>query len=206
MASDDELIEGIHNWCDHWCERCPKRRRCAIGRDVQVGPGDPVTQTERLVAELRVTVDKAMEQMSRTPTAEAPAATPAEGSLTLRARRWSDACHRWLETPQGRAADVDCQQVLSWYLLKVPDMTHRASIRRQALRRDPERRHQEALGAAKVATLGLAQSVEVLSRHPGQHPLDRTAMRLMSGACALMDALVEAYPGHRGFKRPGLDD
>lgn len=29
--SDDNIIPGIHNWCDRWCEKCPFIARCAVG-------------------------------------------------------------------------------------------------------------------------------------------------------------------------------
>ncbi len=29
--SDNDIIPGIHNWCDRWCEKCPFIGRCAVG-------------------------------------------------------------------------------------------------------------------------------------------------------------------------------
>jgi hypothetical protein len=28
--SPSEIIPGIHNYCDRWCERCPMTTRCAV--------------------------------------------------------------------------------------------------------------------------------------------------------------------------------
>lgn len=29
--ANSNMISGIHNWCDRWCERCPFVSRCAVG-------------------------------------------------------------------------------------------------------------------------------------------------------------------------------
>jgi hypothetical protein len=30
IVSGEQIIEGIHNYCNRWCERCPFRRRCSV--------------------------------------------------------------------------------------------------------------------------------------------------------------------------------
>ena len=30
MADDPQLISGVHNYCDRWCERCPLTARCLV--------------------------------------------------------------------------------------------------------------------------------------------------------------------------------
>lgn len=30
LAGDPEIVPGIHNYCDRWCERCPLTRRCLV--------------------------------------------------------------------------------------------------------------------------------------------------------------------------------
>ncbi|MBK6267351.1 hypothetical protein JKA74_20075 [Marivirga sp. S37H4] len=30
--SANQIIPGIHNWCDRWCEKCPFIKRCAVGK------------------------------------------------------------------------------------------------------------------------------------------------------------------------------
>ena len=30
LASNPDLISGIYNYCDRWCERCPLTSRCLV--------------------------------------------------------------------------------------------------------------------------------------------------------------------------------
>src|SRR6266567_7960568 len=30
LIDNPELVPGIHNYCDRWCERCPLIKRCAV--------------------------------------------------------------------------------------------------------------------------------------------------------------------------------
>lgn len=31
LASNPNMISGIHNYCNRWCERCKFTTRCAVG-------------------------------------------------------------------------------------------------------------------------------------------------------------------------------
>jgi len=37
LASNPDLISGIYNYCDRWCERCPLTSRCLVYATEQVG-------------------------------------------------------------------------------------------------------------------------------------------------------------------------
>ena len=41
MAGDPRFIEGIYNYCDRWCERCPFTARCLLFAQEQADAGDP---------------------------------------------------------------------------------------------------------------------------------------------------------------------
>ena len=36
LASNPDLISGIYNYCDRWCERCPLTTRCLVYATEQV--------------------------------------------------------------------------------------------------------------------------------------------------------------------------
>ena len=36
LASNPDLISGIYNYCDRWCERCPLTSRCLVFATEQV--------------------------------------------------------------------------------------------------------------------------------------------------------------------------
>jgi hypothetical protein len=41
LASNPDLISGIYNYCDRWCERCPLTSRCLVYATEQVGHNGP---------------------------------------------------------------------------------------------------------------------------------------------------------------------
>jgi len=43
LIDDTELLPGIHNYCDRWCERCPLTKRCAVFAMEQAESTDPST-------------------------------------------------------------------------------------------------------------------------------------------------------------------
>ncbi len=40
MPKKDRYIDGIYNYCDRWCERCPKTARCRLYADQMFDPED----------------------------------------------------------------------------------------------------------------------------------------------------------------------
>src|SRR6185369_6451623 len=47
LANNPELIDGIYNYCDRWCERCPFTSRCLVYASET---DEEVCQTEQDVA------------------------------------------------------------------------------------------------------------------------------------------------------------
>lgn len=41
LAGDPRFIEGIYNYCDRWCERCPLTARCLLFAQEQADENDP---------------------------------------------------------------------------------------------------------------------------------------------------------------------
>lgn len=47
MARDLRFIEGIYNYCDRWCERCPLTSRCLLYATEQLDEPDPAERDIR---------------------------------------------------------------------------------------------------------------------------------------------------------------
>ena len=41
LANNPDLISGIYNYCDRWCERCPLTSRCLVYATEQEEDGSP---------------------------------------------------------------------------------------------------------------------------------------------------------------------
>lgn len=64
IARDPNIIPGIHNYCDCWCERCPKTARCSVFALVESETADPQTrdaENEAFWETLKQNVDPAPE-------------------------------------------------------------------------------------------------------------------------------------------------
>lgn len=44
IARDPNIISGIHNYCDRWCERCPRTARCTVFAMTESVTTDPQTR------------------------------------------------------------------------------------------------------------------------------------------------------------------
>ena len=44
IFEDPNMIFGIHNYCDRWCERCPKTARCSVFAMTESENTDPQTR------------------------------------------------------------------------------------------------------------------------------------------------------------------
>lgn len=63
VARDPNIIPGIHNYCDRWCERCPKTARCSVFTLVESETADPRTRD----AENEAFWDSLQQNFDRTP-------------------------------------------------------------------------------------------------------------------------------------------
>jgi hypothetical protein len=64
IARDPNIIPGIHNYCDRWCERCPKTARCTVFAMTESETTDPQTrdaENEAFWEKLQETFDLTLE-------------------------------------------------------------------------------------------------------------------------------------------------
>src|SRR5947207_11798105 len=47
LANNPDLISGIYNYCDRWCERCPLTSRCLVYATEQEDEDSPVSRDVR---------------------------------------------------------------------------------------------------------------------------------------------------------------
>ena len=66
LIDNPELIPGIHNYCDRWCERCPLTKRCAVFAMEQAESADPSTydpENEAFWLRFKGTLDATLEML-----------------------------------------------------------------------------------------------------------------------------------------------
>lgn len=201
MAIDGDFADPSV-WCDKWCERCPVAQSCSVGRAElrrpRASPAEHLAQAMASIARAEVMLALELEREGIEVGEEEVVAHVAERALfshplALEASRWSTAARSWLAGASGEAAAV-----VGWYGSLVPTKVHRALA---ALGKyEPD-----ALGTAKVVTLGLHRVIDVVSDRCSDHPLDRRATELVVASADLVASVEAMFPGHLSFRRPGLD-
>lgn len=94
---------------------------------------------------------------------------------------------------------VFCYQVILWYHTLIPAKIYRAlSI--------PDAHDFDSDGSAKVAYLGLTESIKALQKiYHWDKNLEDNILPLLITAEQLRKGIDREFPGHRRFKRPGFD-
>lgn len=104
LAADQQLIPGIHNSCDRWCERCPMTARCLTfkmeqARDPRRGRPRPDLENREFWDELGESLAVAMHMIVR----EAKKHGLDPGGQALAAAEAEERKRRKLAARQGRA-------------------------------------------------------------------------------------------------------
>src|SRR5436190_1902039 len=67
LARNPDLISGIYNYCDRWCERCPLSNRClTYAMEVENDDGDPAArdiENEKFWGKLQETFSTTLEMI-----------------------------------------------------------------------------------------------------------------------------------------------
>jgi hypothetical protein len=230
----NELIPGIYNYCDRWCERCPLTERCEIyagerrtraahiaaGRDPDhrdVVVNDAINALETGLALLVSEAGKLGLDTNPLDDAEDHAVTrPFDHPLHKGAIQLTVGIHDLLgETDElGRHVRSpedpldDALEVLSHMMVIIPSKIFRALTSAAAARADGEAYDRaDADGSAKVAHLCLGQALLALTSLHQRWPSRRKeALQLLLLAQALTEAVIAEFPRCREFRRPGFDD
>ncbi len=189
------MIEGIHDYCNRWCERCTFATRCAIGRtDPHEAPAEE--DTDGLTA-----LQPRGGSGSSLPYHEAleePLAMWARFYF-FQARRWvgTHAAHaestHWPEVVKNAVAVVEWNSLVGWTKLA------RAILAEEW--NDPN----DAAGSAKVARIAYTDIRSALA-DALPHMEDPIAQQLFEGVAHAAAEIDARFPRSRRFRRPGFDD
>lgn len=236
MEQDERgFILGIYNYCDRWCERCPLPSRCrvyametavqidgvdgALARAAESLPEDPpgAWTADEIWAE-------AAEDFSEEEYAQAMLERDVADALievhplTEAADRLAALAQPLLDAADARAAAGgqeaeafrDPLEVLAHYRHFVVVKVRRALSGRERppiLDDDGHPFPSDADGSAKIAFLACAAARDAARRLAALDPeLTSLAAPYLQTAARVLDLIDEAFPGHRAFRRPGLDD
>ncbi len=236
LANNPDLISGIYNYCDRWCERCPLTSRCLVYATEQEDDNSP--QNNDLRNEVFWQKLSAIFQETRAMIADwaEEAGVDLNGSadqdesrqhrkrqlvdnhpLTKAGKKYANAASDWfreLDLTEFESENseqlVDAREVVQWYQYQIAVKTMRAlSGRKEELDGDPEivEFPKDSDGSAKVALIGIDRSIAAWRLMQLSLPeRDGSIVPLILQLERLRHRLEKAFPQARDFVRPGFDD
>ena len=232
LANNPDLISGIYNYCDRWCERCPFTSRCLVYATEQEDNDSPESHDIRNEAFWRklgsifLETRELVVEWARE--AGVDLAAPGEEEearyhrkrqlidnhpLAKSGKKYANAASDWFrefdQTFEFSDSErlEDAREVIQWYQYQIAVKTIRAlSSRREE--DDPELTEcpKDSDGSAKVALIGIDRSIAAWRLMQLSLP-ERAGsiVPLILQLERLRHRLEKGFPHARGFVRPGFD-
>lgn len=231
LANNPDLISGIYNYCDRWCERCPLTSRCLVYATEQEDNDSPQNRdvcNEAFWRQLTTILHETRELIAAW-TREAGVDLNGNSAdddsrskrkrqlvdnhpLTKAGKKYANAASDWLrEFDQTvEVSDLeDAREVIQWYQYQIAVKTMRAlSGRKEEQEEDPEIMDfpKDSDGSAKVALIGIDRSIAAWRMMQLSLP-DRSEsiVTLILQLDRLRQRVEKSFPQARAFIRPGFD-
>jgi hypothetical protein len=232
LANNPDLISGIYNYCDRWCERCPLTSRCLVYATEQEDHDLPESRDirneafwQKLESMLLETRDL-IAGWAREAGIDLNEPTAADHARNQRKRqlvdnhplaqcgkKYANAASDWLrEFDQTNDLEhseslEDAREVIQWYQYQIAVKTMRAlSGRREELDDDPVL-PKDSDGSVKVALIGIDRSIAAWRLMQLALPERAgTIVPLILQLERLRHRLEKGFPDARSFIRPGFDE
>jgi hypothetical protein len=233
ITSSKNIIPGIHNYCDRWCERCAYVSRCSVGiAEFETdGPEHDLHNKEFweqlsmiFQATMEMITDKARElgiDLSEASTKyEKPEHHETEAEKL--AKEYGFRLHNWLKSNRdlfaGKADNFaligkqhmvsfsDAVDVVSWYSLFISVKIHRATLTPYSFDEE-ETDNYDKNGSAKIALIAVSRSLEAFSFLYNNFPeKEDDILRFLADLARIQKLLQKAFPDAMKFRRPGFDE
>ncbi|HEX5835156.1 MAG TPA: hypothetical protein VFY34_14945 [Pyrinomonadaceae bacterium] len=236
LASNPDLISGVYNYCDRWCERCPLTSRCLVYATEQVGhDGSPesndtrneafwhklssiLLETQGMISEwareagLDLTQVPEEEVKSRKRRRQMVDNHP----LARAGKKYANNASDWFRNfdhpdQNGQAGQLeDAREVIQWYQYQIAVKLMRAvSCRSDGWEDEPEMADfpKDSDGSAKVALIGIDRSIAAWRWLQLCQPERlESIVPLILQLERLRQRVEKTFPEARNFVRPGFDE
>ena len=229
LANNPDLISGIYNYCDRWCERCPLTSRCLVYAaeqedDVSIENHDIRNEAfwRKLGAIFQETREVIAGWAKAAPVDLTETAFEDESRyrrkrqlvdnhpLARFGKKYANAASDWFrdfdQTMERTESLEDAREVIQWYQYQIAVKTIRAlSGRREELDEGLDL-PKDSDGSAKVALIGIDRSIAAWRLMQLSLPeRAETIVPLMLQLEGLRHRLEKFFPDARSFIRPGFD-
>ena len=233
LANNPDLISGIYNYCDRWCERCPLTSRCLVYATEQEDNDSPEShdlrnevfwqklgatfqETRELITEwaneagfdLNGHSDDDETRLPRRQLVDNHPLTKAGKKYANTASDWFRELDQTIDSENSERLE-DAREVIQWYQYQIAVKTIRAlSGRKEEFEEAPElgALPKDSDGSAKVALIAVDRSIAAWRLMQLSLP-ERAAsiVPMFLQLERLRNRLERAFPEARSFIRPGFD-
>lgn len=235
LANNPDLISGIYNYCDRWCERCPLTSRCLVYATEQEDNDSFEShdlrnevfwqklsaifqETRELIVEWANEVgfdlnghsdDDESRQHRKKQLVDNHPLTKAGKKYANTASDWFRELDQTIDNDNSDRLE-DAREVIQWYQYQIAVKTMRAlSGRKEEFEEAPELAElpKDSDGSAKVALIGIDRSIAAWRLMQLSLP-ERAGsiVPLILQLERLRQRLERAFPEARAFIRPGFDE
>jgi hypothetical protein len=233
LASNPNLISGIYNYCDRWCERCPLTSRCLVYASEQQDEVSPQNQdipnaafwhklisimdeTRELIAVWanQAGIDLSQSADDNQTPSKRKRLNVGNHPLSKAGKNYANAASDWFreleQTSDNEKSDTEAREIIQWYQYQIAVKTIRAlSSRNEEEQDDPELADQpkDSDGSAKVALIGIDRSIAAWRlMQLSLHERAEIVVPLILQLARLRNRLEKHFPDARSFVRPGFDE
>ncbi|MBN1769115.1 MAG: hypothetical protein JXR50_06385 [Prolixibacteraceae bacterium] len=231
IVNRPEIIPGIHNYCDRWCERCTFTSRCTVFlTEQEMGWNDNLDhENQEFWDKMSLVFESTMELLSESAKRlgidldsldDEEIVEHEETEIEQFAREYSVDIHNWLkkenqffndftvvdENSQKVVSITEALEVIEWYSMFISAKTHRAMYSFQFVKED-EYSLGDSQGSAKIAVIAIERSLTAFTVLYKQLPrFEDELLGFMVHLEKLKKGILAIVPGAMEFKRPGFDD
>lgn len=231
LADNPDLIDGIYNYCDRWCERCPFTSRClvyATEADEEVSLKEQDVANAAFWTELDSVFQETLSLIPELATASGFDLTSLEDTsrkrkrqqvdnhpLVLTAKKYANSASDWFRQVDAEQTSDNEQSntprdVVQWYQYQIAVKTMRALSGRTEesdLNTDTSESPKDSDGSAKVALIGIDRSMAAWRLMQLAAPQSATSIiPLILQLARLRNRTESEFPEARKYIRPGFDE
>jgi drug/metabolite transporter superfamily protein YnfA len=233
IAGRENIIPGIHTYCDRWCERCAFVSRCTLGlSELEMDGPDLDMKNKEFWEHLSIVFQATWEMIAEgarelgldleadkteyvKPVHHKSAAGKMAEKYGLRLLPWlrtnqalfeQKAEALLLTNEQQLVSFEDAIQVVRWYSLFIAVKIHRATLPSLDIDDEAADRY-DRNGSAKIALIGVSRSLAAFSFLYNQMTeQEDEILGFLADLSRIQRQLKRAFPNAMNFKRPGFDD
>jgi len=227
---DPQMIRGIFNWCDRWCERCGQTGRCTLyhtSSQLLTGTPEEFFKSLSMVFEATVEILKDLLEDSETDFAsiepDLKERQDREEKLIRQndgvalAKQYGKQVTQWFDSLEKKNAYsmevrlqdemlADCFEVIQWYQYMIEVKLMRA-LMTQKDEEEEQSDPYDSLGIAKLLLVSIERTIGAWGYLYQKFKEDEDEiLDMLINLQRLSKKIEQAFPGARTFIRPGLDD